>query len=69
MITRLMISLRKAAHSQELPWMSTINDAPGHGKYSLRFAPNRGALSRSDDEALESPISPGVRGLSAMDWA
>ena len=56
MITRLMISLRKAAHLQGSAWTmgeSTVNRGPGRETYSMiRFAPNRGALNRRDDDTL-----------------
>ena len=60
MITRLMISLRKAAHSQELPWsmgMSVLNQGPDRGAYGMRFAPNHGPSNRWDDDTLVSPTT------------
>jgi len=55
MITRLMISLRKAAHSQGSAWSmgeSTANRGPGREMCSIRFASNGGALNRGDDDTL-----------------
>jgi len=63
MITRLMISLRKAAHLQGSAWSmgeSTIGRVPGRETYNMRFAPNRGALNRRDDDTLFSSIPPEV---------
>ena len=62
MITRLMISLRKAAYSQTSPWSmggSTISHGPGREAYnSIRFAPNPGPSNERDDYSLVSSVSP-----------
>jgi len=60
MITRLMISLRKAAYPQGSTWSmgeSTTNRGPGHETFNMQFVRNR-ALSNAREE--DSPISPGV---------
>lgn len=59
MITRLMISLRKAARSRGSHWSmaeSTVNGGPEI--HSMRFAINLGTFNRQDDDTLLSPISP-----------
>jgi len=62
MITRLMISLRKAAHLQGSAWSmgeSALSRTPGHETYGMiRFAPGHGALSGQDDNTLLSTVSP-----------
>jgi len=64
MITRLMISLRKAAHLQGSAWSmgeSALSRDPGRETFSMiRFAPDRGALNRRDDDPSLSPVSPGA---------
>lgn len=64
MITRLMISLRKAAHLQGSGWSmgeSAVNRGPGRETYSMiRFASNCGAPSGPDDDTLLSSASPRV---------
>lgn len=65
MITRLMISLRKAAHLQGTAWSmgeSTVTCGPGRETYGMRFVSNRGVSNRQDDDILLSPISPGCNG-------
>ena len=63
MITRLMISLRKAAHSPGPAWSmgeTTVTRDPGREMCTIRFASNRDALNGRDDDTLQSPISPGA---------
>ena len=63
MITRLMISLRKAAHLQGTAWSldeSAVDRGPGRETSGMRFVSNRGVTNRRDDGTLLSPISPGV---------
>ena len=63
MITRLMISLRKTAHSQGSVWNMdepTANRRPVHEMHSIRFASNRGGLDGQDDDTSVSPIWPEV---------
>ena len=64
MITRLMISLRKAARSPGSTWSmgeSTADRGPGRETYGMRFAPNRAVSNARDDSTLvQSPILPGV---------
>jgi len=63
MVTRLMISLKKAASSQGSPWSmgeSAISRAPGRETYSMQFASNCGQSNRRDDDTLVSSVSPGV---------
>ena len=64
MITRLMISLRKAARSQGLPWSmaeSTVSRGPGHESYGMQFAPNYGESGRWEDNTVLSGIPLGGR--------
>jgi len=60
MITRLMISLRKAANSQGSGWSmgESTNHGPGREVYSMQFVRNRAVSNTRDDYTLVSPISP-----------
>ena len=68
MITRLMISLRKAAHLQGSTWSMgestvNVNRSPclSPDAYKMRFAPNRDlGKGRADDDTLVSPITQEV---------
>ena len=63
MITRLMISLRKAALSQGSVWSmgeSVANRGPGREAYGMRFVPNRAVSNTRDDGTLFSSIPPGT---------
>ena len=63
MITRLMISLRKAAHPQGSAWTmgeSTANRGPRRETYSMQIVRGRTSSNTRDDATPASPISPGV---------
>ena len=59
MITRLMISLRKAARSPGSAW-SMGDSTTDRETYGMQFFPNRAAPNTRDDDTLVSPILPGV---------
>ena len=61
MITRLIISLRKAAHLQGSVWSmgeSTANCSTGRETQGMQFGSNYGVRNRRDDDTLLLPISP-----------
>jgi len=61
MITRLMLSLRKAALSQGSVWSmgeSVANRGPGRETYGMRFVSNRAASDTRDDGTLFSSFLP-----------
>jgi len=61
MITRMMISLRKAALSQGSVWSmgeSVTNRGSGRETYNMGFVPNRAALDTRDGRILFSSITP-----------
>ena len=62
MITRMMISLRKAALSQGSAGSmgESVNRGPGRETYGMRFVPNRAVSNTRDSGTLFSSIPPTV---------